>query len=265
MAAAGVGMSSICSPSCAATWLRISRAGEQQLLPTLGWGNRLTLLRGILVAGLVGFLVLPAARRMDRLGSGDPVHAFRRGRFLRWLRSAVTRHATRLGEILDMSFDGVGVLAAAWLGVAYGQLPLWYISIGLARYLFLAGSWLRRRMGKPLYDMPPSVMRRVLAGFQMGFLAVVLWPLLGPPATVIAAYYFGVPFLVGFLRDWLYVSGVLQPGRATPGWLQALVARWLPLILRLALVALSLLLQAPIYRNFDSLGLFRLFCCCSKP
>ena len=35
------------------------REGELDLLPDLGWGNRLTLLRGLLVAGMMGFLLLP--------------------------------------------------------------------------------------------------------------------------------------------------------------------------------------------------------------
>ena len=38
----------------------------------------------------------------------------------------------------------------------------------------LAGLWLRKRRGAPIYDLPPSVNRRVIAGLQMGFLAVIL-------------------------------------------------------------------------------------------
>jgi CDP-diacylglycerol--glycerol-3-phosphate 3-phosphatidyltransferase len=50
------------------------REGELDLLPDLGWGNRLTLLRGLLVAGMMGFL-LCHARKVAGLDPGDPLHA----------------------------------------------------------------------------------------------------------------------------------------------------------------------------------------------
>ena len=151
----------------------------------------------------------------------------------------MTNHVTRLGELLDVSLDGVGVLVAAALAVQYGQVPAWYLSVALARYLFLGGMWLRRRMGKPNYELSPSISRRGFAGLQMGFLAVMLWPLFSPPGTHVAAAIFALPFLVGFLRDWLTVSGVLKPGRQKFGkWTQQ-VTLWLPVGIRAAILALS--------------------------
>jgi CDP-diacylglycerol--glycerol-3-phosphate 3-phosphatidyltransferase len=229
------------------------RAGEQNLFPDLGWGNRLTLLRGILVAGLLGFVVLPRPPGWIAWVPSILYTLSDAADFFDGYLARITQRATRLGESLDMSFDGMGVLAAAWLGVQYGQLPGWYLSIGLARYLFLAGSWLRQRAGKPCYPLPPSVMRRVLAGFQMGFLAAILWPLLGPPATLLAAYFFGIPFLLGFLRDWLYLSGVLRPTRPAPAWLEGLLGRWLPLALRLLIIVLSAVRLLPMVHHFFSL------------
>jgi hypothetical protein len=73
----------------------------------------------------------------------------------------------------------------------------------------------------------------------MGFTAVILSPLFSPPVTNLAAALFALPFLAGFSRDWLVVSGVLPaernkpqlPGERNP-WI-----RWLPVALRVFLVA----------------------------
>ena len=43
--------------------------------------------------------------------------------------------------------------------------------------------------------------------FRWVFLAVVLWPILAPPATTIAGFAFMLPLLGGFVIDWLIVSG----------------------------------------------------------
>ena len=118
-----------------------------------------------------------------------------------------TNHVTRLGEILDMSFDGLGVTIASLLAVKYGLVPIWYLAIGFARPLFLIGNWGLRKLAQPVHELPPSTSRRIFAGLQMGFLAVVLLPVFSPPLTFVAAYLFGLPMLAGFLRDWFAVSG----------------------------------------------------------
>ncbi len=187
------------------------RQGETELLPELGWGNRLTLLRGVLVSGLLGFLLLPQPDGWlvwvpGLLYTLSDVTDFFDGYVARR-----TNHATRLGEILDMSFDGLGVLAAAVLLVQWNQVPAWYLLIGIARFLFLGGMALRTRLGWSIHPLPPSVSRRLFAGMQMGLMAALMLPLFSPPATHIAATLFGLPLLIGFVKDWLYVSGVIQP------------------------------------------------------
>jgi CDP-diacylglycerol--glycerol-3-phosphate 3-phosphatidyltransferase len=137
-----------------------------------------------------------------------------------------------------MSFDGLGVLAASVLVVLYGQAPVWYLLVGLARYLFVAGEWLRRRLDKPVYPIPPSINRRVFAALQMGFLAVALLPLIPPPAIHIGATLFGLPLLVGFGRDWLYVIGVLSSNPGYKSNFQSSVVRWLPVGLRILIIIL---------------------------
>ena len=216
------------------------RPGESWLLPTIGWGNALTLLRGALVAALAGFLFIPKPEGWLAWAPGILYTLSDAADFFDGYVARVTRHATRLGEILDMSFDGLGVLVASTLAVQYGQVPVWYLGVALARPLFLAGLWLRNRLGKPNQDLPPSLSRRVFAGLQMGFLAIVLWPLFSPPGTHIAAALFGLPLLSGFVLDWLIVSGIFQPGPKTSLDREAFLIRWLPVSLRLGILVLGL-------------------------
>jgi CDP-diacylglycerol--glycerol-3-phosphate 3-phosphatidyltransferase len=225
------------------------RPGETQILDSLGWGNRLTLLRGVLVAGLLGFLTVPQpagwliwipAALYTLADAAD---------FFDGYVARITRHNTRLGEILDMSFDGVGVLAAALLAAQYGKVPLWYVSIGLARYLFVAGVGLRRKLNKPVYDLPPLLSRRVFAGLQMGFLAGVLWPVFTPPGTHIAALLFGIPILFGFVRDWFYITGALRPAAAGSRGRVESIYRWAAVGLRILVLQFNILVIADWLQN----------------
>jgi len=138
--------------------------------------------------------------------------------------------------------------------VLYGQVPAWYLAIGMARYFFLAALWLRRRQGLVVYDLPARLDRRVFGGMLMGFLAVALWPVFTPPGTHIAAALFGLPLLFGFTRDWLFVSGMIVPRAEAFGGMRGGVAHWLPMALRLLILALNVSLFAPWLQRVDTLG-----------
>ena len=117
---------------------------------------------------------------------------------------------TLLGSRLDLEIDAAGILVAALSGVVLEKLPPWYLAIGLARYLFVVGIEARKRLGRPVADLDPSRWRRVLAGWQMGFLAVALWPQVPAALSRGAAYPFGAMTLAMFVRDWLFVSHRLR-------------------------------------------------------
>lgn len=203
-------------------WRNLSanhRYDETKLLPTLGPGNGLTLVRGLCIGLLAGFLFGPwppgaLAWVIVLLYTLTDIADYFDGYLARR-----ANHVTPLGGVLDMEFDGLGTLIVILLAVSFGQLPWWYLGLGLARYLFVFGIWLRRRLGRPIYDMAHSNHRRVFAGLQMGFLSVVLWPILPRPMAVISGSLFAAATGLGFLRDWLVVSGVIDP--ATPRYLQA--------------------------------------------
>jgi len=227
------------------------RIDEGTILPTLGVGNAITMTRGLLSAGLGGFLFtgpqpgasawLPALFYMAAaLLDGVDGYAAR-----------AANQVTELGERLDMALDGLGVLAAVTVGVAHGRLPLWYLPVGFSREIFVAGLGWRKRRGLPVHPLPPSRQRRIAAGLQMGFLGVVLWPIFSPPATTLAAALFGAQLLLSFGRDWLVVSGIISADPDDPRStsylrgrraLKRLLFVWMPPILRLANAGLALLI-----------------------
>lgn len=186
------------------------RIGEQELLADFGPGTVLTITRGVLVALLAGFLF---NNRPEGLLIWAPAGLYWLSNltdFLDGFLARKTNRVTLLGESLDIKLDGFGVLIATLLIVQYRQVPLWYVLVGLARYLFVIGLWVRDQLGKGSVDLPPSVRRRAFAGIQMGFVGVILLPVFHPPGTVWVATVFGLLFLLGFIVDWFMVSGVLD-------------------------------------------------------
>lgn len=243
--------------------LQNHRAGETAVLPTLGWGNNLTLMRGLAISLIAGFLFSPwpagalAWLPMLLYTTADIADYFD-GYLAR-----ITNHATALGARLDMEFDGLGMLVVSLLAVWYGQLPWWYLSLGLARYLFVFGLWWRNKRHLPVYDMPPSIHRRIFAGFQMGFMRAVLWPIIPPAGATVAGTIFAAAMAVSFLRDWLVVIGWLDPQTTRYQHARRRVYRlmtyWLPPLWRLGLVggtAVILTNLAPIHQPSAWVDLF---------
>ena len=215
------------------------REGESILLPTLGLGNILTLGRGLAIALLAGFIFSPSPEGSLAWGpmwlyTGAIIADYFDGYLAR-----LTNHTTLLGAKLDMEFDGLGMLLVILLAVWYRQLPWWYLSIGLARYLFVFGLWWRERLGQPVYDLPPSVHRSLFAGWLMGFMTVALWPILPADGVTLAGLIFFTPTAISFLRDWFVVIGRLDANSSSyqkiQRWLYLAFAKWGILLLRLAL------------------------------
>ncbi len=239
------------------------RAGETAVLPTLGWGNSLTLMRGLTISLIAGFLFSPwpggtlAWLPMLLYTTADIAD------YLDGYLARITNHATKLGARLDMEFDGLGMLVVSLLAVWYGQLPVWYLSLGLARYLFVLGLWWRGKRGLPVHAIPSSVHRRIFAGFQMGFMSAVLWPILPASGVTVAGTIFAGATAVSFLRDWLVAVGRIDP--QTERYQQArrkiyrLTTYWLPPLWRLGLVggtAVILTHLSPIWQPTAWVDLF---------
>lgn len=180
-----------------------------RLYGSLGVANGLTLVRGGAFAAVAGFAVVDPTTRLAWLVAA----LYGGGCALDWIDGLAARlrgRTTVLGARLDMAFDTLGFLVAPVVGVIWGRLPVWYLSISLARYLFKAGRGLRRRRGRPVYDLPPSRVRRPLAGVQMVFITVALAPLVPATAVRLVAAVVVVPSLAVFARDYLAVAGYFR-------------------------------------------------------
>ncbi len=219
------------------------------LYPDLGAANALTVARGALLVLMVGFLCPGPLEGMLRWVPAVLYTLIAIVDHFDGYLARISGRVTRMGEALDISLDGLGVLVVTALAVRLGQLPWPFLIIGLARYLFLFGTWLLRRTGRPLYPMPPNVARRAIASLQMGFLAVVLYPIFSPPATTIVGLLFLIPFLGGFLRDFFAVAGWIDSNGVR------ISSRWLPAglhLLRWGTAALALWMSRPSTANINA-------------
>ncbi len=181
---------------------------EAPLYKELGWGNRVTLLRAWLIAATAGFLLKPWPE--GPLLSWLPGMIYFFGAVLDRVDGYVARrtgHSSLIGTELDTVSDAIGLAVASILAVSYGQTHWSFLFMGLAYYAYHGGILWRKYRDLPVYPLPPSIHRRVWAGFQMGYLVVALWPLFYPPLTLIGGFAFMLPALIGFLVDWLIVSG----------------------------------------------------------
>ncbi|WP_049898206.1 CDP-alcohol phosphatidyltransferase family protein [Halococcus agarilyticus] len=183
-------------------------------LRSLGVANAVTLLRGGLFAVVAGFVVVPP----DTSLAWVPAACYGVGAALDRVDGLVARtvgRPTELGERLDMAFDTFGFVAAPVVAVLWGQLPVWYLSLSAARYVFRGAKYCRQRRGRTLFDRPDSDLGKYLAGVQMVFLTIALAPAIPTDLVVAVAPAVLAPSLAVFVRDYGYVAGWLPiDGRA---------------------------------------------------
>ncbi len=188
---------------------------QTRLLPDLGPGTMATIIRGVFMSMLAGFLLLP-------WNTDAPEYAW-----LRWIPGILYvlaasidyadgflarryKHVTKLGKRLDNQLDGLGMLIATLIGLNQGQIPTVYLLVGVIYYILQPATWLRRRLGKPVYPLQANMGMRMLVGFQMGYLGAALFPIFSPPATTLAGIIFMIPFLAVYVRDWLQMWGYIS-------------------------------------------------------
>ena len=217
------------------------------LLPTLGVANWVTLLRAAAVVLLAGLLPIALTSASGVL---DPTN-------LAWvagimyllislfdlLDGYIARNhgqESELGKQLDIETDAAGLLAASLLAVALSRLPVGYLCVGLAYYPFVFGIWLRKRWKLPLVSLQSRPYARIIAGFQMGLVTLALMPIFTTEFTHLAAFIFMVPFLFGFIRDWLVVSCRMTTDgdQQSPQdlWIRSHLVPTLPLLFRLVII-----------------------------
>ena len=209
-AAAGfLGLSLATWSVVAITLWRMRDGGEA---PTLGIATYVTLLRGLLVSLVAGFILVspegPARWLPGLLYTAAALTDRYDGIIARRLDQV-----TAFGARLDVAMDGLGLLVAPLVAVAWRRLPSGYLLVGAAYYLFHGGIALRRTWGLPVYPerLRPNRATRFFAGIQMTLVATALFPVLGLRTTTIAATVLMLPTLVFFARDWLIVVGHIHP------------------------------------------------------
>lgn len=181
----------------------LRRTDEQSItlatMVTLSRGAALAVFAGVVAVG-VPFRLLPwLPAGLFALAAGlDPVD----GAIAR-----ATDSVSALGGRLDTEIDGLTVLLGTVAVVAGDLVPAVFLLVGLARYAFVVGIRCRQRWGLPVYDLPPSQLRRVLGGLSMATIWMALLPIVEPAVSRPVALVVVVPFVLNFGRDWLAVSG----------------------------------------------------------
>jgi len=231
--------------------LALNRADDTSpLYPELGWANRMTVGRGWLIAATGGFLVLPEALNAQAPLLWTAAALYSVAAILDRTDGFVARRTgqtTLLGARLDTVFDALGLLVAPLLALQHDKIHASYLLVSVAYYLFVLGIRFREKQQLPVYPLAPSLLRRSLAGFQMGYIAVVLWPPFKAEVTVPAGFGFMLPLLAGFLVDWLVVSGRLMPQQGINAWFRHvhdMTRRWLLPLLRAALAVTAVLVAS---------------------
>lgn len=187
---------------CHANRVARREAGRQPFTPA----TLVTAVRGAAVVVLAGFV---AVGPTDGALAWLPALLFGAAALFDGVDGVLARATDAVSEFgarLDGEIDALVVLVGVLVAVRFGSAPLVFVLVGLARYLFVAGIALRRVRGKPVRELPPRLSRRVLGATGMVVVFLLLVPLLPPayarPLAVVAM----VPFLLGFVRDWLLVT-----------------------------------------------------------
>ncbi len=202
--AAGVAMVSL-SALLRVAWRRSAMTGA------FGAANRVTLLRGGLLALLVGFGVAVLAGDTET-GTAWPFALALVALLLDGVDGAVARRtgtASDFGARFDMELDAALALVLAILVFAYDRAGLWVLLLGLPRYAFLTAAWWLPALRRPL---PPSQRRRVICVVQVATLAGSLFPWVGPPLPAFACAIAAVALYGSFAVD---VRALLQAESAT--------------------------------------------------
>lgn len=215
----------------------------KRLSPQFGLGTWFSLLRLVILSLLAGFLAGPPLGQLAWLPFALAL-AFNLLDLADGYTARVTHSATKLGEKLDLDLDSRGMLLVPLMAVMYGVTGWWYLFVGLARYIYVFATWLRRRRGQPISPQP-NRLRRPLAGVQMGIGVALLAPGMPTPAGIFISTLTMLPFLANFFYDWLVDTG--RSAKVTKRWLSPRIENLVLLLLRIAvfLLALSGVLMSP--------------------
>ena len=167
---------------------------QEQNFKDFGLANWLTLIRGVLLSITIGFAFFSESHYLNLtiaivytvsicLDGLDGYIARKIGR------------VTQMGIILDEEFDAQAVFIGVLLGIFLGNLPIWFLIIGLLRYLRILDIAIRAKLQQDMSSAPSSMYRKRLAGVMMAFISISVYPFVLGTYLQIIAYVFMTPFL----------------------------------------------------------------------
>lgn len=169
----------------------------------LGWANRVTLLRGVLIALLAGSMAFPAFMQRHALEmAGLALLALCLDGLDGWV-ARQTQSATAFGARFDMELDAFFIMVLCCALIVLDKLGGWVLVVGAMRYTFVAAgrawTWLRR-------PLPPSLRRKLICVWQVASLLVALLPFVSPLWAMLCVGLALVLLLYSFASDvaWLY-------------------------------------------------------------
>ncbi|MFD2190572.1 CDP-alcohol phosphatidyltransferase family protein [Pistricoccus aurantiacus] len=143
---------------------------------SLGWANRITLLRGSLIAVILGHLIYQESlAREGLILAGVALAALLLDGVDGWIARR-TASCSRFGWRFDMELDALLILTLCTASAALGKVGPWVLMIGLMRYGFVAAGhflpWLKR-------ELPDSLRRKTICVVQVVVLLLALLPFIG--------------------------------------------------------------------------------------
>ncbi|MBF59223.1 CDP-alcohol phosphatidyltransferase family protein [Halomonas sp. FeN2] len=139
----------------------------------LGWANRVTLVRAVLVAIVAGALAANAFVGAIWQWLAIAVIALLLDGVDGWIARRTQSH-TRFGARFDMELDALLILLLCAGLLRLESLGLWVLMIGGMRYLFVAASWPFPWLSEPLFE---SLRRKAVCVWQVVALLLALTPL----------------------------------------------------------------------------------------
>ena len=173
-----------CAMVLLSAWVRVAWR-RSMATGMFGPANRVTLLRGGLLALLVAFAAVVLAGAAE-VGTAWPFALALIALLLDGVDGAVARRtgtASDFGARFDMELDAAFAFVLAILVLAYDRAGLWVLLLGAPRYAFLAAAHWLPALRRPL---PPSQRRRVICVVQIATLAGSLAPWVEPPLPTLA-------------------------------------------------------------------------------
>jgi CDP-diacylglycerol--glycerol-3-phosphate 3-phosphatidyltransferase len=206
-----VGVGIVLAVQFGVLWSLLSPVDPTSSPRSITLASWVTIARGVPIALLAGFLLVPPPTGAI---AWVPGMLFAIAVAFDAIDGTIARarnDVSELGDRLDGEIDSIAIFVGTAVCVAHGHAPSAFLLIGLAHYGFLLGIAVRRRLGWSLDDLEPSQFRRAVGATTM----LTIWILLLPVSpgriqpTLVSLLF--VPFSISFLRDWLAISGHIEP------------------------------------------------------